>query len=464
MRLRTIATLEARALLGHRTSVAALILYFAAGVAALAQGRATWQTQERVIECAAAVDAADDAHLQDLYANDEAGYAAYYLARSAVHRPSPWMAVAIGQRDLHAYVLRLRLLGLASQLYDAELGNPSLRIAGTFDLAFVLGLLGPLVLVALSYGVLAEDEETGRLRLVRAQGGSVPALLAVRLGIRAAAVAALSLGLLLLAVFAVPLPIDRRVLEAAGVITLHVALWAALVLLVVTIVRGSIATAVALLGVWLGTGVVGPAFANAALETFYPVPQGFELTLRQRMEVHGGWDRPRGEALERFAARRPQWRSAAQAAPRDRFSWIWYYANWEAADEAVAPLTQAYDRNLRARQALGARLATLFPPLRAGLLMSEIAGTDLTARLDFLERARAFHEGLKGHLYPLVIAGKPLDRTAYAALPTAADADAHAQGSPPRPLSAWALLPFPVAASCALGVARARLRRRLRAL
>ncbi|MGE3956171.1 MAG: hypothetical protein AB7H96_05580 [Vicinamibacterales bacterium] len=84
-----------------------------------------------------------------------------------MREPSPWAAVAIGQRDVQAFNLKVRLHGLQGQLYDADLGNPLLASFGHFDLAFVLVVLVPLVVIGLGFNVRSSEDEGGISRLSR---------------------------------------------------------------------------------------------------------------------------------------------------------------------------------------------------------------------------------------------------------------------------------------------------------
>ena len=437
MRLRTLAALELRALASSRAPRSATVLFLLAGLAAIAQGRAIVQEQRRVLAAAPEIDARDAAYLGPLHEGQEAGALGYYLFRSAGHPPSPWSAVALGQRDVNAYALRVRLLGLESQLYDAELGNPLTRLAGSFDLAFVFALLAPLLLIALGYGVLADDQERKVLPLIRAQGGSLPHLLALRLTLRLATVLGASLLLQAVAVIWLELPIDGRFLDGVLVLVAYLVLWSGLIGLLAAWLRTPTVCALAMVGLWLATGVVAPAVANVALETFFPTPQGLELTVRQRMVVHDGWDRPRQAALEPFFRRRPH--LPRPDVPTDRFSWTWYYANWEAGDVAVERLAWQYRDNLLARHRWTERLALFMPPVQAGLLWTRIAQTDLPARLDHLASVRRYHEQLKGFFYPRILAEAKIQADDLRNLPR------HRFQPPWSPLPAPALVPFVLA-------------------
>src|SRR2546427_12680783 len=105
----------------------------------------------------------------------------------------------------------------------------------------------------------------------------------------------------------------------------------------------------ALMGCWAVLTLVLPTLANAALSRAIPVSQGVELMLAQRQTVHGAWDLPREQTMERFFRSHPEWRDTA-ALPAG-FHWKWYYAFQQLGDESVASQFAAYRAGLQARQA-----------------------------------------------------------------------------------------------------------------
>ena len=87
----------------------------------------------------------------------DAGEIGYYHTTFAVHQPSPWASLALGQRDVNPYYLKLRLLGLQGQLYASENVNPTKALTGNFDLAFVVVYLVPLLIIALGFNILSSE-------------------------------------------------------------------------------------------------------------------------------------------------------------------------------------------------------------------------------------------------------------------------------------------------------------------
>lgn len=345
----------------------------------------------------------------------EAGYVAYY-AFFPTHRPVPPLAaLATGVRDLVPAVVWVRLLGLEGQLYEADLGNPALQALGGFDFAFVVCALAPLALLVLAHDAFTRDRELGRFTLVAAQGGSAGALLAARVGVRVLAIGATVTCAFLFACLWLRLAPAGNSLRWLAAAWAYLACWTGVAALIAAATRTVAASLAVALTTWVAAVVLVPALLNLALVAAFPVTEGLALTVRQRQEIHGGWDKPKPETFARFFVNHPEWRDTPPVT--GRFAWKWYYAMHQVGDESVAAESTTYRDNLLARQRVMARLAWFAPPVYAQLLLSARAGTDLDAHLAYLDRVRAFHGELRRYFYPLVFADRSIAPTDYAAFP-----------------------------------------------
>jgi ABC-2 type transport system permease protein len=159
-------------------------------------------------------------------------------------------------------------------------------------------------------------------------------------------------------------------------------------------------------GCWIVFTVLLPSLLNLALSTLIPVPQGLELTVRQRQAMHSTWDQPRQPNFERFLKWQDQWPHVREVP--EEFTWTWYYAMHELADHSVAGLAGEYVERLRLRRVWTERIAWLIPPVLLQLQLSSLAATDLESHLVHLDRVRSFHQQLKGHFFPLVASNQVL--------------------------------------------------------
>lgn len=407
--------LELRELLRARGTWLVLGAWLCAGLLAIALGSSRLACER---ERAAALEPAlleQDHFLRTVAAPKDLGLYFYYLPMTSVHEPNAWSALATGLRDVHPTARHVRLLGLIPQLYQGEIENPRLRLAGRFDFAFVVVFLLPLVIIALGYDVRSRDQDLGTEPLLAAQPAPPSRLLTLRLGLRAGLVLAASFALLVVAAGWVRLPLDARLAIFAVALASYVVAWFLALFLIVSLARSSPFNALALVGGWIVACILLPAALELSLTGLAPVRGGVELVLAQRQEMNAGWDRPKRATLDPFIARHPEW--AQSTVPEDRFSWPWYYAMHEQGDVHVAAEAQAYDAALHGRVRYTRLVAATLPPLGLQLILERFAGADLSTALAYRASLAGYHEQLKRHLYRAVFSGRELESFGLRELP-----------------------------------------------
>ncbi|MBO0358094.1 DUF3526 domain-containing protein [Hymenobacter sp. BT186] len=346
----------------------------------------------------------------------DAGDIGYYHTAFAVHHPDPWAALSLGLRDVNPSYVKLRLLGLQNQLYATDNTNPMKVLSGNFDLAFVLVYLFPMLIIALSFNLLSSEREEGILVLLLAQPVRPATVLAAKLAFRLTLVLALALLLSGVGMLWAGVPLDGRIGTWLALTVLYCLFWLAVALVVAALQRPSAVNAVALLGVWLLLVVLVPSLLNLGVAAARPVPQGIELTIRQREEIHAGWDRPKAQTMNRFFALYPQWRDTATI--RERFVWRWYYAFQHLGDVAVAPQATAYAQGLQQRYNLVEQLNLLSPAINVQSSLNALAATDLPSHLAFQRSATRYHDSLRAFYYPFLFRKVEFTHADYAQEPT----------------------------------------------
>ena len=386
-----------------------LVSLLVAGLVSIHLGRSFWKSQQDEVSKLPAQYAAQIQRLSVRYtAGGEAGYWAYYTAFPTYQKPAPLAALSLGVREVVPMVTWVRLLGLEPQLYNSPISNPRVQTLGSFDLAFVYTLLAPLALLLLSHDVLSRDVSRGSLGMITLQSGGLLRVLAARM--TAALLLTLSCVVLLYLCALVWLGLGIRAGEQAlhwlGYSALYLLFWTILATVVASRARSEAASLGGAFGCWIVFTVLLPSLLNLALSTLIPVPQGLELTVRQRQAMHSTWDQPRQPNFERFLKWQDQWPHVREVP--EEFTWTWYYAMHELADHSVAGLASEYVDRLRLRRVWTERIAWLIPPVLLQLQLSSIAATDLESHLVHLDRVRSFHQQLKRHFFPLVVSNQVL--------------------------------------------------------
>lgn len=422
-----------------RSSLAAGALAVLALLSLLAvwSGLSAAEEQRAALERITASHRVDVARVMEHYRDGgEAGYAAYSTPHLTGNAPSPLAFVAWGQRDVQPYALRVRLLGLQSQLYESEAINPELALPGRFDFAFVLVYLAPLFVIALMHDLATGEREAGRLRLLASLPTGIGRLWGWRVGLRFALVlAACTLPLLggALIAGAHALPVALIVLAAA----LYLAFWFGLASGVAALVRTSAAAAAVLLACLIVLSMVLPTAVNAVINRTIPVARGVELALAQRQEVHQGWDLPKPVTFAKFFRTHPEW--SATPPVTGRFHWKWYYAMHQAGDDAVAPQLAAYRQAMHERETWTARAGVVLAPVALQVLLHRLADTDLRAQLDYQDRIAAFHARLRKFYYPYIFHERSFGPREFASTPRYEEREEG--GAPPlAPVASLALL------------------------
>lgn len=408
-------TYECRLLLRSRLSMVALLLLLVLTSVAVWSGLHEIERQQQTIARLAPLHEQDVAVVAAQYAEGgDAGSPAYYTFYNTWDAPSDAAFLALGLRDAAPYVLRVRALGLQAQLYEGEVFNPELALAGKFDFAFVLIYLAPLFVIALLHDLVSGERQSGRLRLLLSvpDGGrmwrrrvvlryvllSACLLMPMLVGAAVAGTAVLTVGIALV------------------VAASYLAFWVGLALLVANRGWRSVANATALMGAWVILTLVLPALANVALVRAIPVTQGVDLMLSQRQAVHGAWEVPREETMQRFLTNHPEWKDTAPLPAG--FHWKWYFAFHQLGDESVAEQARAYRAGLLARQEWSDRLGGVLPGVGVQAALHRAAHTDLLAQLAYQDRIADFHRQIREFYYPYMFNDRPFSTADFPHRPT----------------------------------------------
>ncbi len=168
---------------------------------------------------------------------------------------------------------------------DPVFGDPSQRLDGPFDLIFVVVWLAPLIVILLSYDVLARDRELGQARILASQNASLRRIVLARLGIRFASVVLVVSGVVAVAAVVSPGAGTDRLAGAAvwllGLL-LFVGFWFSLAALVNAHSRNAAAAGQTLLAVWAGLTLILPLLIGVGAKLASPPIDRFETILEYR--------------------------------------------------------------------------------------------------------------------------------------------------------------------------------------
>jgi len=388
------------------------ILMILAGAYGIFTGHAEIQKQNAQISNLSTLYTDNVRELKKQFPADaDAGDVAYYHSYFAKHLPDGWASLSVGQRDVNPSYLKIRLLALQGQLYNSENTNPNQLAVGSFDLAFVFVFLLPLFIIAISFNLLSADKENGTLTMVLSQPISLARFCFSKLLFRFLLILVVIALLLAAGIMWSGAVADIRVLFWFIAIILYSLFWFGVVCCIVVLNKSSAFNAVSLIGIWLVLTIIFPTTINILAEYNKPVPDGMEITMKQRDEVHKGWDRPKDETMQRFFLSYPQHKNTAPIV--GRFQWKWYFAFQELGDQSVAKQSIIYVKKLQERENYTSTWSIISTPAAFQKMLNASAATDLQQHLDFLASVGQFHEELKAYYYPFLFQDKSWSHLDY---------------------------------------------------
>jgi ABC-2 type transport system permease protein len=205
-------------------------------------------------------------------------------ARIAILPPAPLAAMAVGQRDLVPQAVRVTsgIEVAADRETETPMIGPTRLATGPFDPAFLFVFLFPLVVIALSYELLAGERERGTLAMLLSQPVTQRQLVLGKAGARATLLVLVGLAFTLLGlIFA---GADLSSLTAwihvgllATVILAWALFWFAAAVLVNSKGHSSAGNALSLVGIWLLLVIVVPGLVQVAVDVLHPPPSRVEF-------------------------------------------------------------------------------------------------------------------------------------------------------------------------------------------
>lgn len=415
MNLKTFFKLELKNFFSGRAALLAFLCVFLAGAYGVYHGGGIVAKQRRVIAASPALEAEHTKKMLGYKKDSDLADLLYYLTFNTTDPPSDWAALAVGQRDVNAYNVKVRMLALEGQIYDSELTNPTNLLFGNFDLSFVIVFLFPLLIIAFTHHLISSEQETGTWNLLRSQPVSPVKIIWLRLLLRFAAVSAAAISMLALGCAVLGAAFDARFPAAALLTLAYFAFWFGVAAFVISCGRGSTFNALALVGVWIFLALLAPALLASTVSTAFPVSEAMQTAIAQREGYHEKWDKPKQETMRRFYQKYPQF--ADVPIPEDKFSWGWYYAMQQMGDEEAADASASFREKLTLRSDVTRRAAYFLPTVAAQFRFTEIAQTDLESHLEYLDAVRDYHETIRETFYPHVFRSTKVAEFDFSAAP-----------------------------------------------
>jgi ABC-2 type transport system permease protein len=330
--------------------------------------------------------------------------------------PGPLALVAVGQSDLYPLARQVTLGSPDTFVSLSRLDNPLQQQAGQFDFSFFVIYLYPLLILALSFDLLASEQELGTLRLLLSQPLSAQRLIAAKLLARAIPLCASVLGLSALGLLMSSLHTPGSLLRwtlVTGLILVYGGFWFALSWVINGLGKAATTNAALLALAWFGALVIVPGAINLSARVLYPVPSRVQF-VQTVAEVTQEARSQSSKLLSKYFEDHPELlRGKVNQA---EFAHL-QLAKEAAVAEALQPVTAQYRGQLLRQQQWVDRLQWLSPSLVAHQVLTDLAGNSLYRYQQWEKQVQAFHQRWQAWFTPKIRSQQAIKASDYAHLP-----------------------------------------------
>jgi ABC-2 type transport system permease protein len=360
------------------------------------------------------------------------------LGHYAVMAHDDLAPLSVGQSDVQPFYYRVTAHPSHTFLSASEIQNPLAQLTGSFDVAFVMIFVLPILIIAVSFDLMSREKEGGMLALIAAQGVSLRTLILAKVAVRASILIAVLLILAILAAVLVGADLSQPGTLASVTIWFalvlgYAAFWFALAFLVNAMNWPSVTNGVVLANLWLLFVVVLPSVVNVVAGTLYPAPSRVELTTEMR-EATAIADKESAESRAAYLFDHPE--LAGAGGNLDGF-YIQVLATDAAVEKVVTPILASFATQAAKRENVVNLLQYTSPAIATQQAMSALVGTANVRFEDFTEQVLRFHNDWRGFFVSRVIKGQRMTAADFDAIPTftyAKPAAARAQAAAVGPI------------------------------
>jgi ABC-2 type transport system permease protein len=320
--------------------------------------------------------------------------------RYAALPPAPLAPLAVGQTDIYPNHFKVSAGLKESFLIAQETESPFKLLAGQFDLAFVIIYFYPLLILALTFNLVASEKEDGTLRM----------LLSNRLRLRNVVLGKVAARALIIFSSAILFSLAGFALSGEGIdggaiprlllwvcaVTVYGAFWFALGVAVNALGRSAATNALALAACYLAFVVVVPSLVNLGATMLYPVPSRIEFINAMRAETQEA-NQQGSQLLARYFEDHPELAKpkdttdAFSKTGEDDFAML-AMAKDEMVARRMKPLLDRFDEQLSHQNRLVNRFRYLSPAILMQSLLYDASGAGVERYQHFLRQVDEYHQ------------------------------------------------------------------------
>ncbi len=293
--------------------------------------------------------------------------------------------------------------------------DPLRLLIGDFDLKFVILDVLPLLILLMSFDLVATEREDGTLRLILAQAVSFRSLLLTRAVLRAGSVIALMIAAVACSSIAVYVLGDRFPLLPLSLYVLasvvYLSLWAVLAVVVNTYSRNSTSNSLILGAIWLFAVILIPGAMPVVAQAISPTPSRalyVDAARAARLSIYNGAIdqttslEQQSSLIQQFLARHPEWNNRPELSRAGLLG----AARGEAHSAYVNSISQRFDQAHARQQKVLSFLDVCSPALLQDEVLTLLSGNSDLRHFDFLNQSLSFFAASKAYFWPRIFRGE----------------------------------------------------------
>ncbi|QTE21994.1 DUF3526 domain-containing protein [Polaribacter cellanae] len=338
-------------------------------------------------------------------------------SRVAALYPNSFTFISVGQSDLFAHFVQPKIFGDNFAQNYSELSSPVQLLFGSFDLAFVIIYILPLLIIAFSYHILSEEKEYGSLKLLASQPISIFNWLLQKVGFRFFWLTLITLFVLSITFIVNGFDFSTNLsgfLSLLLLVTSYILFWFVIALLVNIYIGNSAKNAVSLLGIWVFIILLLPATISQLSNVFYPIPSRAKL-LTEARKIKDEAEKKQDKILDNFLRDHPEY--ASKDGQTNYTFWHKYIASKKLVDEELSPLLESYNNQLQEQQKWIGNWQYVSPTIIMQQSFNNFAGTSTAHYQNYRTQVIEFSNTWKDFFIPLVYNNKNFKSSTYKDLP-----------------------------------------------
>lgn len=326
--------------------------------------------------------------------------------------------LSVGQSDVQPFYYRVTAHPSHTFLSASEIQNPLAQMTGSFDVAFVMIFVLPILIIAVSFDLMSREKEGGMLGLIAAQGVALRTFILAKVAVRAIILVLVLLALVILSALLASADLTQpAIIETLSlwyaVIVAYAFFWFALAFLVNSMNWPSVTNGVVLANLWLLFVVVLPSVVNVVAGTLYPAPSRVHLTTEMR-EATELADKEAASSREAYLFDHPE--LAGATGSLDGF-YIQVMATDAAVEKVVTPIMAEFASQANKREGVVALLQYSSPAIAAQQALNALVGTSNERFSDFVDQVLKFHGDWRGFFTSKIIKGERMRAVDFDVIP-----------------------------------------------